>query len=102
MKQGIHPVLYHDAIVSCTSCGNTFTTTSTKKSITVDVCYKCHPYYTGEHRFIDTQGRVENFQQKQKVAAAMKEKLAASKKAKKKNNQEDREPKTLKELLNEI
>ncbi len=102
MKANIHPTIYTDAIINCTSCGNTFTTSSTKKAITVDVCYKCHPYYTGEHRFIDTQGRVEHFQNKQKVAAAMKEKLATSKKSKKKNNQEEQEPKTLKELLSEI
>ncbi len=100
MKANIHPQIYYDAQVIC-SCGNTFTTASTKKNITVEVCSVCHPYFTGEHRFIDTKGRVEDFQKKQEVASAMREQLKA-RKSKKKGEQEEYRPKTLRELLSEV
>ena len=60
MKEKIHPKYYPDAKVTC-SCGNTFTTGSTKKTLKVELCSKCHPYFTGERRLIDTAGRVERF-----------------------------------------
>lgn len=100
MKQGIHPTSFDDAQVIC-ACGNTFTTKSTKQSITIDVCSRCHPYFTGEHRFIDTKGRVERFQSKQRIADEMKEKLA-SKKSKKKGVQPEQQTRSLKELLSEL
>ncbi len=59
MKKGIHPQ-YALAQVVC-ACGNTFTTGSTKQLIRVEVCSVCHPFYTGEKRLVDTQGRVERF-----------------------------------------
>lgn len=99
MKQGIHPKLYTDAKIVC-SCGNSFTTSSTKEEIRVEVCYKCHPYFTGEHRFIDTKGRVDRFQKKQETAQKMQQTLGTTKKDKRK--EEDREPKTLQELLSEM
>ncbi|OGY99436.1 MAG: 50S ribosomal protein L31 [Candidatus Liptonbacteria bacterium RIFCSPLOWO2_01_FULL_52_25] len=58
-KADIHPV-YHQAKVTC-SCGNTFTTGSTMPAIHVEICHKCHPFYTGETKLIDTAGRVERF-----------------------------------------
>ncbi len=63
MKQGIHPTYYPDAKVIC-ACGNTWTTGSTKKEIRTDVCYKCHPFYTGEQRIVDTEGQVDRFYRK--------------------------------------
>ena len=60
MKQGIHPTYYEDAVVIC-SCGNTWTTGSTKKEIHTDVCSACHPFFTGEPRIVDTAGQVERF-----------------------------------------
>lgn len=99
MKTGIHPKTITDAHVVC-SCGATFTTISTKPSIKVDVCWKCHPVYTGEHRFIDIKGRVESFQKKQEIAKSMKEKVG-QKKAKKRIEGEQR-IRSLKELLNEV
>ncbi len=99
MKTGIHPKIVSDAQVVC-SCGAVFTTTSTKPTVSVDVCWKCHPFYTGEHRFIDTKGRVENFQKKQEYASSMKDILIAKKLKKKKNQSQD--TKTLKELLSEM
>ena len=100
MKQGIHPTYFNDTKVVC-ACGNTFTTRSIKQSITVDVCSNCHPYFTGEHRFIDTKGRVERFQSKQKIAEEMRTKLA-SKKSKSKGQETEKQTKSLKELLNEL
>lgn len=100
MKADIHPVIFTDAQVVCASCGNTFVTTSTKQHISVEVCSNCHPFYTGEHKFIDTQGKVERFKQKQQAAEKMRETLIA-RKAKKKVGTEENRPKTLKELLSE-
>ena len=63
MKEKIHPQYYPEAKVIC-SCGNTFTVGSTKKEIRVELCSKCHPYYTGEQRVVDTAGRVERFRRR--------------------------------------
>jgi large subunit ribosomal protein L31 len=63
MKNGIHPTYYPDAVVIC-ACGNTWTTGSTKKEIHTDVCSKCHPFYTGEQRIVDNEGRVDRFYRK--------------------------------------
>lgn len=62
MKKKIHPE-YYDTTVKC-SCGETFTTRSTKKELRVEICSKCHPFYTGKQKFVDTGGRVERFQKK--------------------------------------
>jgi large subunit ribosomal protein L31 len=59
MKQGIHPE-YVEATVHC-ACGNTFTTRSTKANLRVDLCAKCHPFFTGDQRLVDTGGQVERF-----------------------------------------
>ncbi len=67
MKEKIHPQYFTDAKVVCASCGNTFTTGSTKKMLRVEVCNKCHPFFTGERsRILDTAGRVERFKQRYK------------------------------------
>ncbi len=62
MKANIHPN-YNEATIRCT-CGNEFTTRSTRSSMHLDVCGVCHPFYTGEQRIIDTAGRVERFNRK--------------------------------------
>ena len=62
MKQGIHPD-YVECTVKCT-CGNTFTTRSTKSELRVDICNACHPFFTGQQKFIDTGGRVQRFADK--------------------------------------
>lgn len=99
MQQNIHPTYYSDCQVSCV-CGNKFVTGSTKQTIRVEVCAACHPFYTGQQKFVDTMGRVERFQKSQKVATTYK----AQKKVKddKKKQEEVRVktgPKTLKEML---
>jgi large subunit ribosomal protein L31 len=62
MKKGIHPD-YVEATVHC-ACGNTFSTRSTKKDLRVEVCSRCHPFFTGEQRIVDTAGRVERFKRR--------------------------------------
>lgn len=66
MKEKIHPTYYSDAQVIC-SCGNTFTTGSTKKTLRVELCSKCHPFFTGEQKIVDTAGRVERFKRRYKI-----------------------------------
>lgn len=63
MREKIHPQYYPQAKVVC-SCGNTFTVGSTKKEIHVELCSKCHPFYTGAQRMVDTAGRVERFKRR--------------------------------------
>ena len=88
MKKGIHPK-YVECTVRC-SCGNTFTTRSTKSELKVDICSACHPFYTGQQKFVDTGGRVQRFADKfgsakqlvaQREAAAKAAKAAANAKA---------------------
>ena len=98
MKANIHPQWYADAQVSC-ACGNMFTVGSTHKSIKVEICHKCHPFFTGEMKYVDTLGRVEKFQKKQKEAQATAAVLAAKKKKKLARMEEIRRPKSLREML---
>ena len=72
MKSGIHPQ-YNQITVTC-SCGASFLTGSTRTDLAVDICAKCHPFFTGEMRFVDQLGRVEKFQAKQKAATGKKAK----------------------------
>ena len=62
MKEDIHPK-YEECTVTC-GCGNKFLTRSTKKSISVEICSVCHPFFTGKMKYVDTTGRVEKFQRK--------------------------------------
>ena len=87
MKNGIHPE-YVDCTVRC-SCGNTFMTRSTKPEIQVELCNECHPFYTGQQKFVDTGGRVQRFADKFGGAAqAALEREAAKKAAKAKAAEE--------------
>lgn len=81
MKEGIHPP-YVTTAVHC-SCGNTFTTRSTKKELRVDICSACHPFFTGKLKYIDTAGRIEKFQTKFAVGsyASVQKPTAKKKKA---------------------
>ena len=63
MKQGIHPKYFEEAQVNCV-CGNKFTTGSTIEKIDVEVCNKCHPFYTGQQKFVDIRGRIDKFKEK--------------------------------------
>lgn len=67
MKTGIHPD-YKPAVVTC-ACGNTWETRSTKPEIRVELCPKCHPFFTGEQRIVDSAGQVERFKQRMEQAS---------------------------------
>ncbi|MBQ4051208.1 MAG: 50S ribosomal protein L31 [Oscillospiraceae bacterium] len=62
MKEGIHPN-YKPTVIKC-ACGATWETASTKESISVEVCSKCHPYFTGKQKLVDTGGRVDRFKKR--------------------------------------
>ena len=63
MKASIHPQYFEDATVTC-SCGNSWTTGATKPQIKVEICSQCHPFFTGEQRIVDTEGRVERLRRR--------------------------------------
>ena len=94
MKAKIHPAYYDDAQIVC-ACGNTFTTGSTLREIHVDVCNMCHPFFTGEMKYMDTLGRVEKFQKSREKA-----RLVTTQKIKKEQTKEQRKrPTNLREML---
>lgn len=97
MKQAIHPQWF-ETNVSC-ACGNHFTVGGTKAEIRVEICSKCHPFFTGEMKFVDALGRVDKFQQKMEKAKEQ----AATQQAKKQKKQDQetqrREQKSLKDML---
>jgi len=62
MKKGIHPQ-FVDAVIKC-ACGNEIRTRSIKKEISVEICSRCHPFFTGKQKLVDSAGRVERFQKK--------------------------------------
>ena len=93
MQKNIHPK-YHQITVTC-ACGATFQTGSTLPEIKVDICSQCHPFFTGEMKFVDTMGRIEKFKVKQQMAQSK----ASKKKKKNDDKAQDKRPKTLKEML---
>jgi len=100
MKKDIHPKINKECVVTC-ACGNTFTTMSTLPSIKVEICSACHPFYTGQSKFVDTEGRIEKFSKRLKIAEERKLKaneIKTSKKAKRKGDEEYKEV-SLKEML---
>ena len=95
MKANIHPKYFENAQVTC-ACGNKFTLGSTQEFIRVELCSKCHPFYTGEQRFVDSASRIQKFQDKQKIAKIYQSKVV---KKKEEQKQKDQGPKTLREML---
>ncbi len=95
MKTNTHPQYFENAQVIC-ACGNRFTVGSTRELIHVELCNKCHPFYTGEQKFVDSASRIQKFQQKQKAASEF-----VAKKVKKvqEKKREEEAPKTLREML---
>ncbi|MCR5122021.1 MAG: 50S ribosomal protein L31 [Ruminococcus sp.] len=65
MKEGIHPK-YEETTITC-ACGNVIKTRSTKKDIKVEICSKCHPFFTGKQKLVDTGGRVDRFKKRFKL-----------------------------------
>lgn len=94
MKANIHPK-YFQAQVSC-ACGNRFTVGSTMEEIKIELCNKCHPFYTGEQRFVDSASRIQKFEEKQNIARQY---LTKKVKKQKEEEEKDSQPKTLREML---
>jgi|SRR5579872_2673718 len=95
MKQGIHPQ-YFTATVTCSSCGTKFTLGSTQETFHIELCSHCHPFYTGEERFVDTASKIDKFNKQRDLAAQIRVKMVAKKEEKAKK---DSAPKTLAEML---
>lgn len=68
MKPDIHPQYYEKAVIKC-ACGNTFTIGATKPEINVEICSKCHPFFTGKEKILDIAGKVERFKARREKAA---------------------------------
>lgn len=99
MKKNTHPNWNNNATITC-ACGNSFTTGSMTDSLQVDICSKCHPFFTGEEKFVDTQGRVDKFLKKMEAARA-KQAAKTKKKAKPAQEEKTEESKTYQQLLAE-
>lgn len=95
MKANIHPKYFLQAQVVCT-CGNRFTVGSTLETIHIELCNKCHPFYTGAQKFVDTVGKIERFKQKQEKAH---QRLVSVRKIKEEKEKEEHRPRTLREML---
>ncbi len=95
MKSAIHPQYFDQAQVICV-CGNRFTVGSTKDVIHIELCNKCHPFYTGEQKFVDSASRIQKFQQKQQTAEKIK--ATVTKKTEEKKKSQDA-PKSLRDML---
>jgi large subunit ribosomal protein L31 len=79
MKSDIHPQYFDNIKVKC-ACGNSFTVGSTTQELSLGICSKCHPFYTGQEKIVDTRGRVDKFKKKLERSAATKAKPKSSKK----------------------
>jgi large subunit ribosomal protein L31 len=95
MKAKIHPQYFENATVVCV-CGNRFTLGSTSEHIQVELCYKCHPFYTGEERFIDTGSVIQRFQDKRAHAKTYQ---ATQKQKVEEKKRKDEAPKSLRDML---
>ena len=98
MKQAIHPKYFDQAQVICV-CGNKFTTGSTQEVIHVELCYNCHPFYTGEQKFVDSASRIQKFQKKTETA---KKYNVIAKEKKEKEEKKVEAPKTLRDMLAQV
>lgn len=94
MKANIHPQ-YYEAQVVCV-CGNRFTVGSTQQNIQVELCYKCHPFYTGEQKFVDTRSSIKRFEDARQKAAVYQ---ATQKKKVEEKKKKDEAPKSLRDML---
>ncbi len=100
MKQGIHPKMNTNVVVTC-ACGNTFVTQSTLEVINVDICSACNPFYTGTQKLVDTEGRIEKFKKRAKASEEKKARAESKKEKTKKMSQEKQKTPSLKELLSQ-
>ena len=98
MKANIHPQYFEESKVIC-AWGNQFTVSSTMETIHVELCNNCHPFYTGEQRFVDSASRIQKFQKKQETGKGY---VSKSVKRAEANKNKSTGQKTLREMLLEI
>ncbi len=99
MKANIHPQWYPEATVTC-ACGNTFQTGSTLPAIRVEICSNCHPFFTGQQKFVDTLGQVDRFIKKTETSKVKQEERKRILEARRsKVAEKKKERPTLKDLL---
>ncbi len=106
MKKDIHPKYNNQATVTC-SCGNTFVTGSTSDNITTELCSKCHPFYTGSQRIVDTENLVSRFEErkkkaKKKVVSRYKKREIKRQKSSPKPSKATQTEQTLKDMLKSL
>jgi large subunit ribosomal protein L31 len=77
MKSNIHPKWFPEAKITCLACGTVWTVGSTRPTLQVDVCSNCHPFYTGEQRIVDTEGRVDRFMKRLETRTTRAQEIAA-------------------------
>jgi len=77
MKSNIHPKWFPEAKITCLACGTVWTVGSTRPTLQVDVCSNCHPFYTGEQRIVDTEGRVDRFMKRLETRSTRAQEIAA-------------------------
>lgn len=87
MKKDIHPKYYKNATFKC-ACGNVVVAGSTIENQSTDICSKCHPFYTGKHKLVDTAGRVDKFKAQQKKAMEKQQEMTTDNKKNSKNKEE--------------
>jgi len=87
LKTDLHPN-YKATTIKCV-CGNEVETASTSEGITVDICAKCHPFFTGNQKFVDTRGRIDKFKKRMDAAAPAPEPVAKKEKAPEKPKKEE-------------
>jgi large subunit ribosomal protein L31 len=88
MKNKIHPTYYDKATVTC-SCGHSFKVGSTEKSLAVEVCSHCHPFYTGKQKLVDTAGRIDKFRKRKQEAEKAEKQRPVKKERRKKDLRDD-------------
>lgn len=97
MKQAIHPQYFNEAQVICV-CGNKFVTGSTQEVIHVELCSNCHPFYTGEQKFVDSASRIQKFQTRTETA---KKYQVVTREKKEQEKKKAEAPKSLREMLSQ-
>jgi large subunit ribosomal protein L31 len=95
VKKGIHPKVFETQIV-CSTCGTNWPTTSTRDGLRVDVCSRCHPFYTGEQRIVDTAGQVDRFMRR--LRSTQEQQAEVARRRESKNQPAPKKPSLLKEI----
>jgi large subunit ribosomal protein L31 len=95
VKQGIHPKTF-ETMITCSTCGTVWPTLSTRQGLRVDICSRCHPFYTGEQRIVDTAGQVDRFMRRLQTSQA--QQAEAARRRDEKNQPAPKKPSLFKEI----